>query len=199
MAIAKKRQYVSVQPAIEPISVEEARFHCDLDDNYFDEKLRSLIKAARLKVEKDTRRALINQTRVLSMDGFPAGSAVELLTAPVSSVTSVTYTTTAGVVTTLDSSKYSVDSDNTPGRVILGYDADWPDNRGYINDVKVTYVCGYGTSSTDVPETARQAMLLLIRSWFDNPAATTVSMFIPREIIMGYEALISCLKWGQYP
>lgn len=199
MAIAKQRQYVSVQPVIEPISVEEARFHCDLDDNYFDEKLRSLITAARLKVEKDTRRALINQTQVLSMDGFPDGSVIELLTAPVSSVTSVTYTTTGGVVTTLDSSKYSVDSNNTPGRVILGYDAEWPDNRGYVNDVKVTYVCGYGTSSTDVPEAARQAMLLLIRSWFDNPAATTVSMFIPREIVMGYEALISCLKWGQYP
>lgn len=199
MAIAKKREYVSVQPVIEPISVEEARFHCDIDDNYFDEKLQSLIKAARLKVEKDTRRSLINQTRVLTMDGFGAGSVIELPSAPVASVTGITYTTTGGAEATLSSSKYSVDANNTPGRVILGYDSEWPESRGYHNDVKVTYVAGYGTSAADVPETARQAMLLLIRSWFDNPAATTVSMFIPREIIMGYEALISCLKWGQYP
>ena len=95
MAMTKTRDYVSVDPVSSPVTVEDARLHLDLDDNYYDSQLDRLIDVARRRVEQDTRRSLVTQTHVLSMDTFPSNGIIELPTAPVQSVTSVTYVDTA--------------------------------------------------------------------------------------------------------
>ena len=68
MAMTKTRDYVSVDPVSSPVTVEDARLHLDLDDNYYDSQLDRLIDVARRRVEQDTRRSLVTQTHVLSMD-----------------------------------------------------------------------------------------------------------------------------------
>jgi uncharacterized phiE125 gp8 family phage protein len=91
MPLTKTRDYVSVQPTVEPVTIEEARLHLDLDDNYYDSQLKQLIEVSRKRVEQDSRRSFVNQTRVLKMDDFPGEVYIELPTAPVSSVTHVKY------------------------------------------------------------------------------------------------------------
>tara|TARA_R110002020_G_scaffold290954_4_gene506364 strand:+ start:585 stop:1178 length:594 start_codon:yes stop_codon:yes gene_type:complete len=197
MAMTKTRDYVSVQPSVEPITVEDARLHLDLDDNYYDSQLSQLITVARKRVEQDSRRSLISQTRILSMETFPSSGVIELPTAPIISVTSVSYVDTNDVVQTFSSSKYSVDANNTPSRIVINDGEDFPTVRGHYDDIKVTYVAGYGTSRSDVDEVAKFAMKMLISHLFNSPSVTahgTVNI-----VPLGYDSLVRSLTWGQYP
>jgi len=197
MALTKTRDYVSVDPVSEPITVEDARLHLDLDDNYYDSQLEQLIEVSRRRVEQDTRRSLITQTHVLSMDSFPTNGIIELPTAPVQSVTSVTYVDTADATQTFSASKYSVDSNNTPARIIVNDSEDWPTVRGHFDDIKVTYIAGYGSTVVSVDPVAKFAIKMLISHLFNSPSVTahgSVSV-----VPVGYESLIGSLQWGQYP
>ena len=196
MPILKQNDSVSVEPTSEPVTIAEARRQCDLDDNYFDEQLQHLIKAARRKVEQDTRRALITQTRVLKMATFPASIAIELPRTRVASVSSVQYVNTGGSTITFSSSLYALDANHNPPLVVLGYNETWPSVRGHHNDVVITDVAGQ--ASTAVPETAKQAVLLLVRHWFDNSSPVVVGT-ITASLPLSYDALIGGLHWGQYP
>ncbi len=88
-------------PTSEPISLDEAKIHCNVDlaNAYHEGKLQSLIKAAREKVETDTGRAIVTQTWDFTCDLFPSGvCAMHLPKSPVSSVTSVKYYDTTATV-----------------------------------------------------------------------------------------------------
>lgn len=195
--MTKTRDYVSVQPSLEPITVEDARLHLDLDDNYYDSQLSQLITVARKRVEQDSRRSLLSQTHVLSMDIFPSSGVIELPTAPVISVTSVTYVDTNDAVQTFSDTKYSVDSNNTPSRIVINDGEDFPTVRGHYDDIKITYVAGYGTSRNDVDEVAKFAIKMMISHLFNSPsiAAHGTVNVVP----LGYDSLVRSLAWGQYP
>jgi len=195
MAMTKTRDYVSVAPVSSPVTVEDARLHLDLDDNYYDSQLDRLIDVARRRVEQDTRRSLVTQTHVLSMDTFPSNGIIELPTAPVQSVTSVTYVDTADATQTF--TEYTLDSNNTPSRLVLNDGESFPTVRGHYDDVKVTYVSGYGSTVASVDPVAKFAILMLISHLFNSPSVTAHGSV--NIVPIGYESLIDSLKWGQYP
>lgn len=197
MALTKTRDYVSVGPTSLPLFLVDIRQHIGLSDNHFDSMLDQLLSVATTRVEQDTRRSLITQTRVLSMDSFPTNGIIELPSPPLQSVTSVTYVDTNDATQTFSSSKYSVDSNNTPGRLIVNDSEDWPTIRGHFDDIKVTYVAGYGSTVASVDPVAQYAIKMLVSHLFNSPAVTahgSVSV-----VPVGYESLINSLKWGQYP
>ena len=195
MAMTKTRDYVSVVPVSSPVTVEDARLHLDLDDNYYDSQLDRLIDVARRRVEQDTRRSLITQTHVLSMDTFPTNGIIELPTAPVQSVTSVTYVDTNDATQTF--TEFSLDSNNTPSRLVLNDGESFPTVRAHYDDVKVTYVSGYGSTVASVDPVAKFAILMLVSHLFNSPSVTAHGSV--NIVPVGYESLIDSLKWGQYP
>lgn len=100
----------------------------------------------------------------MTLDVFPSGTEIELPFPPVSAVSHVKYYNTAGTLTTLSSSNYwtVLSLTDKPARVILKATAAWPelqDDRPQA--VEVTFVCGYGSAYTDVPQEIRQALLIL--------------------------------------
>lgn len=195
MAMTKTRDYVSVVPVSSPVTVEDARLHLDLDDNYYDSQLDRLIDVARRRVEQDTRRSLVTQTHVLSMDTFPSNGIIELPTAPVQSVTSVTYVDTNDATQTF--TEFTLDSNNTPSRLVLNDGESFPTVRGHYDDVKVTYVSGYGSTVASVDPVAKFAILMLVSHLFNSPSVTAHGSV--NVVPVGYESLIDSLKWGQYP
>ena len=195
MAMTKTRDYISVDPVSSPVTVEDARLHLDLDDNYYDSQLDRLIEVARRRVEQDTRRSLITQTHVLSMDTFPSNGIIELPTVPVQSVTSVTYVDTADATQTF--TEFTLDSNNTPSRLVLNDGESFPTVRAHYDDVKVTYVSGYGSTVASVDPVAKFAILMLISHLFNSPSVTAHGSV--NIVPIGYESLIDSLKWGQYP
>lgn len=148
-----------------PVTLPEAKQQCNVDIDEDDDLLNRLISAAVDKVEIQTKRALATQTWEWRLDRFPKWFDVPM--PPLQSVTSITYIDTDGNEQTLDSSLYTVDNYSVPARITPAYNESWPDTRGHINDVTVTFVAGY-ESPTKIPEAIKQAILLLVADMYEN-------------------------------
>ncbi len=82
--------YLLAGPAVEPVSLAEAKAFLRLDDTAEDGLVTTLIGAARLHVEGVTGRALVAQSWRLVLDAWPEGEAVRVPVAPLLSLTAVT-------------------------------------------------------------------------------------------------------------
>lgn len=153
-------------PAIEPLTTAEAKSHLRVDTSDDDTLIDSLILGARHFIENYTGRQLIQATWVLRRDGF--ANELYLPRGPLSSVSSIQYIDQDGATQTLAGSAYTVDAHSNPGRVVLAYGQTWPNVRDQINNVTITFVAGYGTAVTDVPEPIRQAMRLLVAHFYET-------------------------------
>jgi len=148
-------------PAIEPISLVEAKLHARVDDSDRDTLINVFIKSAREAAEHELGRALITQTWRLTLDEFPCAE-IELPKPKVLSIVSVGYVDADGVDQTVSSANYTLDSAQLPGWVLPAEDFDWPATRAIANAVRVDFTAGYGPAATDVPASVRQWMLLQI-------------------------------------
>lgn len=148
--------------AIEPVSLAEARLQCkiDSDDTSHDALLTSLITAAREYAEHYTGLALAPRTLEAALEEFPAG-AICLPMPPVTALTSIKYTDTAGAEQTLSASAYALSPYGIPPReVALTYGSAWPATRGIPDAVRVRFDCGYAAAA--LPQAVKAAMLLHI-------------------------------------
>src|SRR3546814_17116651 len=102
---------VTVEPASEPITIEQARRQVRLaaDDTGFDAELTDYIKAARAHVEQYCGTPLVARTIEAQADGF--ADLVRLPVAPVQSVTSIGYVDKAGADQLLAAAVYRVRTD----------------------------------------------------------------------------------------
>jgi uncharacterized phiE125 gp8 family phage protein len=155
-------------PAEEPVSLAEAKLHLRVDVSDDDALINGLIQAARERAEDILRRALITQTWELTLDQFPSGDEIELPFPPLQSVASIKYTNSNGDESVFSSDDYIVDTAEEPGKVVLAYGSTWPSVTLYpTGAVAVRYVAGYGEAA-DVPQTFKQAMLLMAGEWYEN-------------------------------
>lgn len=156
---------ITIQPNEEPVSLAEAKLHLSITESDEDQYIDTLIMAARQKAENITGRALITQTWEMVLDSFP--NIICVTKPPLQSITSIEYTDLLGNTQVLSNTKYNVDTHSIPARITPSYLLSWPDTRGVINAVKVTYIAGYGDSDA-VPESIKQAMLLMIGHWYEH-------------------------------
>lgn len=162
-------------PAVEPVSLSEAKQQCRVDQDITDEDalLDSLRVAARQWAENFTHRALITQTWDDKRDGFPC-EVWELPLAPAVSVTSVTYIATDGTSTVWSSALYTTDfpagPKAGPGRLCPIYGGSFPSTQDVMNAVVVRFVAGYGSTAAAslvaVPMAIKQAIRLLVAHWY---------------------------------
>lgn len=167
-----KPSYVqTVAPTTLPLSAEEVKAHCFIDGNDYDQDILLLINAATEYVQQYQWSQLVTATWVMRCDRFPCDGIITPHPSPVSSVSSVAYVDTGGNTQTLAvNTDYAVDIYSKPARIVPAYGKSWPTTRGFMNDVVVTFIAGYGASQY-VPSTTKQAMLLLIGHWFKNREA----------------------------
>ena len=175
-------------PSAEPLTTAAAKSHLRVDVTDDDTLIDSLVVAARQYCENHLRRALITQTWDVYFDTFPARIKVPL--PRLQSVTSIKYTDTEGVTTTLAASKYKVDVISEPGRIDPAYGEVWPSTRAEMNAVVVQFKAGYGDASTDIPDTVLEAHKLLIGHWYEHREAVLVGVGAVR-VPLAVEALLS--------
>lgn len=164
---------VTVDPAVEPVTLVEAKSHLRVDHTDEDDLISILIQAAREMVEKHTNRSLITQTRVIKLDGFPWGDTLRLTDGPVSSITSIYYDDDADANTLLASSLYWTDLDSNIPRVRVK--SSFPSTYDKPNAVQITYIAGYGADGSYVPQPLKQAMLLILGHLYENRQQVIVS------------------------
>lgn len=175
-------------PPLDPVSLAEAKAHCRVENVEDDALMAGYILAAREHVEVYTRRALIQQTFILTIDEqWP--EIIVLPRPPLMSVVSVSYVDTAGSTQVLASNLYQVSAGGIEGRIAPAYGQAWPSVRRQLDTIAVRFTCGYGANPGDVPNPLRQAILLLIGHWYEN-RETVVLGTIATELPLTVEALL---------
>lgn len=175
-------------PATEPVSVEDAKTFLKItDQNEQDALIGALIKSARLWVEEYLRRPLIEQTWDFFLDKFPEDGEIVLPLPPTTGITGVFYKDDDGAEQTWNSSEYDVflpagpTADHAKITVRRGFA--WPSANGDARSIRIRATCGYGASATDVPETVRTAIKMIVATNIENPqdvVTGTIATAVPK-------------------
>lgn len=165
-------------PVIEPVTLNEAKAHLRVDHNNEDALVTSLIKAAREYAEMFTNRALISQVWEMTLDYFPACNVIELPKPPLQSVSSITYVDTNGDTQTWNSSNYQSDNTTVFGRITPAYGVEWPSTQSVVNAVTIRFLAGYGDDVTEVPQSIRQGILMVISDLYDGRQSSVLGVSV---------------------
>jgi uncharacterized phiE125 gp8 family phage protein len=152
-------------PAVEPLSLAEAKAFLRVEHSDDDDVIGALIAASRIHVEAQTRRALISQTWRITLDAWPDNGRQPVRPAPLRALSAARVYDYGGVAHAVDTEAFVVDAGASalafapwalaaPGRIAAGIELD--------------VVVGYGDAATDVPEPLRHAVRLLIAHWYEN-------------------------------
>lgn len=177
-------------PAMEPIDLASAKLHCRVDHSDEDSSIEALIAAARAQIEKDTGRALIEQTLEMRIDTWP--TILYLPRPPAMRVVSVMAIDQAGAATVLSESAYKLRTGTEPGYVLFESSLRPAVDLADFAGVRVRYVAGYGGAS-DVPKPLIQAIKLLVGHWYTNREAVGASN--QAALPFAVEALITPYKF----
>ncbi|CCJ06936.1 phage head-tail connector protein [Methylocystis sp. SC2] len=154
-------------PAIEPVSLADAKSWLREDGGDEDELIQALIVAARMTLEAYTRRFFITQSWRLVFDCWPpsvgASATLRIPFAPFQSVTAIRVFDASDAPQTLNAATYRAPPSMEGGRVSFASAPPAPARArdGIEMDVDV----GYGALASDAPQPLRQAMLTLVAHW----------------------------------
>lgn len=161
-----------------PVTLEEAKAHLRVDVADDDALITSLIGAATLEAEHLMQRAIMPQTWTLTLDSFQQHRAhywltkrppqgIELNRPPVVGIVSVQYIDTAGVLQTLDPSKYKLIKGEYSGAIVPAFGLQWPSVQRQPEAVQITFNAGYA-DAPNVPELIKAWIKLRIGTLYEN-------------------------------
>ena len=180
-------------PAVEPVTLAEAKAHCRVDTSADDTLMQGYITTAREWVEDYIDRALVTQQLVMKLDAFPAE--IELPRPPMiasgtATAVTITYVTgEAGGTATLSASEYRVDRDSTPGVIRTLYGGSWPSHLLDQNSVTVSWWAGYGDAAS-VPQRVKSALLMCVHELYEKRGDGQMPAAAMR--------LLDSVSWGSY-
>lgn len=206
MHFALTRRIVT-PPAIEPVSLAEAKSHLRVDHGDDDQAIARLITAARQRIESDCARALIEQIWDVFFGAFPCGARLPLPFGQLRTVDAFEWVDTAGVTRSWTPSggnlvegsvvRAHVDSISerpVPGGIVLADSQTWPPTRlRPSNPIRVRFTCGFGATASAVPATLRQAILLVVGHLYDHRSEVEIGQkaAIASEVVQrGVDSLI---------
>ena len=201
-------QYLSLTrqtpPAVEPVSVAEAKAHLRVDTADDDTYIGTLVTAAREWCEQYLDRTLVHTQWVMRFDSFPPDGTqdIELPRPPMSiagttTAVSLTFTSETGGTQAYSTASFRVDRNATPGAVKTLYGQTWPPHLMDDNAVSVTWWAGYGSAGSSVPAAVRHAILMLVGNWYENRSTVLVGS-ISKQLEFAVESLLSSHRWGSY-
>ena len=156
---------LTTPPAVEPVSLAEAKAHLRVTHADDDTTISTLIVSARRRIEARTGLRLITQGWSQFMDCWPADEVVELRLNPVTTVVDVIVHGDADTPATIDPAHYFLDATSNPPRVVFrqGRNPSPPGRRAKGIEIRVT--AGFGLAAA-VPQEIKQAVLLLVADQF---------------------------------
>ncbi len=155
-------------PAVEPITLAEAKAHLRVDVSSEDTLIQSLIMASRLHIEAALDLALVTQSWRYRRDAWPSARALAMPLRPIQGLTSVTIYALDDTSQTLDPDDFILDGAANPARLVWRGAGTPPTPGRAVNGIEIDFVAGFGDAATDVPQPIRQALLLLVAHWYEN-------------------------------
>lgn len=173
-----------IEPAVEPVTLAEAKLHCRVDHADEDTLISMLISVAREQCEHILGRSIAMQTWETVLDLFPQYNDIELFNPPIVEITSVKYIDEAtGQETTLNANQYVLDKDSEPGWLMPAAGITWPATADVANAVRVRYTAGYAS----VPKAIKHWILLAVGEWYKSREAMVdnTKMQLPHDFNAG--------------
>lgn len=194
-----------VQPAVEPVTLSEAKAHLRVDSSDEDSTISMLITAARIHVERYTRRSLVYTAHRLLLDAWPYD--IELprspaIVAAANTVTGIAYATPRiryydenGVQQTLTYAAEDFDTlvDDNPPRLVLYPDTTWPSLQTALRGgIEIDWIAGYGAAAASVPAPLKLVIRMLVSHWFEQreavaPGTMSSVPLAVESILMAYQ------------
>lgn len=191
-------------PAVEPVTLAEAKAHLRVDDSGSDSEITAMIQAAREWVEAYLDRTLVNTQWVMRLDKFPDDGTQDvplprppMATSGTATAVALTFTYETGTTATYSTASYRVDRNATPGSIKTLYGQTWPPHLWDDNAISVTWWAGYGATGASVPAAIRHAILMLVGHWYENRSTVLVGS-TSKPLELAVESLLSTQKWGSY-
>ena len=161
-------------PALEPVSLADAKHFLRVEHDDDDDVVAALIAAARVHVEAQTRRALIEQTWRLVRDVWPASGRLPVLPTPLKEVTAIRVFDADGMPHLLDVDDFAIDTVSAPA--VIAYARGAPHAPGRLTaGIEIDIVAGYGDAAEDVPAPLRLAIRMLVAHWYENRGVIAAS------------------------
>lgn len=157
-------------PAIEPVSLADAKSWLREDGAEEDQLIQTLIVAARMTLEAYTRRFFVTQSWRLVFDCWPDSVASKATLyihfAPFEAATAIRVFDANDVAQTLNAAGYRAPSSMDGGRISF---SSAPPAPGRATDgIEIDFNVGYGALASDVPRPLRQAILALVAHWREH-------------------------------
>ena len=160
---------VITRDATSAITSAAAKLHLRIDGSSEDTWLTQALASVHRMAEAELRRAVMPITYELQLDAFPAAE-IEL-PQPAASITSITYTDSAGSAQTLSSGAYRLVGNDDSAAVFPAVSgAAWPITGTAPDAVRVRFVGGWADAAS-VPAPVVSWMLLQLGALYENRAA----------------------------
>ena len=206
---------LTAKPALEPVSLTQAKAQLNIDWGDDDALLETLITAARMQFERQTGRSLITQSWQLTLEGFPwprgrephphfasvfgfTGEPIRLQKGPIQSVDHLYYIDFESnqqeiVAATIDPIMgYLQDLNGDVGRISPVLYQPWPWAPRRFEAVTVDFTSGYGDTADAVDLLICQCILMIVAHWYANREAVAggEGRFMAVEIPMAAQSII---------
>lgn len=204
------------EPSEVGIDLEELKSQLAITGTADDARLTRLAIAALTFTERYINRAFLKRTYLYKLPMFgssmrgelddfwfePIGSLerktpiIVLPYPPLVQVNSVKYYDEAGVLQTISSSNYQVDTASEPGRIAPVYGYTWPTPGVRLHPIEIEYVAGYGDVFGSVPVDLRHAVMMLVGHLNENRETTTPLSLA--DVPFGFDDLVAGYKTGSF-
>lgn len=172
---------LNAPPAVEPISLAEAKAYLRVDSDGEDALIGTLIGSARGQVERTYGLALMTQGWSLFLDAWSEDGVIAPPLAPVQSVGAVKIYDATGGHVVVPPADYTLDATARPARVVVTGERPTPERK--LGGIEIAFVAGF-EDADDVPPPIRQALLLLVAHGFERrePVAADDAGEVPMTV-----------------
>ena len=184
-------------PTATPVSLSEAKDHLRVDSDDDDALVTRLIAVATAFTDAQGAlgSAMITQTWGQWIGANP-NQTVPLILGPFQAIDAVKYYDVDGVLQTDTLSNYDVFGTKTAKYIGPKSGFSWPVAQDRSDAIKIEYTIGFGDAETDIPDTIRHALLLLIDHWYENREQATTDNLM--DIPWGFDALMNMHRASWY-
>lgn len=168
-------------PAVEPITLAEAKAFLRVEHADDDLTIAALIAGSRIHVEAQTRRALITQTWRIVRDRWPPDGRLALSPSPLQEILAARVYESDGDTLAIDTQAFVADKAAAPAIIAFAPWALAQPGRP-VGGIEIDVQVGYGDTAASVPEPLRQAIRLLTAHWYENRLPTQQAGALPASI-----------------
>ena len=184
-------------PVRQPISISECKEQMRIEHSDDDILINRFIDTATrfVDVTGALGKAMITQTWGEWI--APNPTVFYLSLGPVQSVSAIKYYDADNLLQTDTLSNYHVLG--TSGRMLISPKTgfNWPTTFQRDDAIKIEYVIGYGNAPTDIPETIRHALFMLVAHYYENREPELIGT-ISKTLPFGFEDLIGVERASYY-